>query len=96
MGTSPTRPTPKSGRPPEREALTPAQAASPLAGRPYDLRHTAVSTWLAAGVDSVQVADWAGHSITVLHRVYAHVLPGRSAAARRQIETVLGLTNPHE
>ena len=31
-------------------ALTPAQFASPLAGRPYDLRHAAVSLWLAAGV----------------------------------------------
>jgi integrase len=30
-------------------ALTPAQVASPLAGRPYDLRHAAVSLWLAAG-----------------------------------------------
>ena len=73
------------------KALTPAEVASGLAARPYDLRHTAVSTWLAGGVDSVQVAEWAGHSIAVLHRVYAHVLPGRSAAARRQIETVLGL-----
>ena len=31
-------------------ALAPAQVASPLAGRPYDLRHAAVSLWLAAGV----------------------------------------------
>jgi integrase len=30
-------------------ALTPAQLASPLAGRPYDLRHAAVSLWLNAG-----------------------------------------------
>jgi integrase len=29
-------------------ALTPAQVASPLAERPYDLRHAAVSLWLAA------------------------------------------------
>jgi integrase len=29
--------------------LTPAQAASPLARRPYDLRHAALSSWLAAG-----------------------------------------------
>jgi Replication initiator protein, pSAM2 len=31
-------------------ALTPEQVASPLAGRPYDLRHAAVSPWLNAGV----------------------------------------------
>jgi hypothetical protein len=30
-------------------ALTPAQVASSLAGRPYDLRHAAVSLWLSAG-----------------------------------------------
>lgn len=32
------------------KTLTAAEAASPLAGRPYDLRHAAVSTWLNAGV----------------------------------------------
>jgi integrase len=67
-------------------ALTPPEAASPLARRPYDLRHAAVSTWLSAGVDSTQVAAWAGHSVLVLHRVYAHVLHGNEAASRRQIE----------
>lgn len=36
--------------------LTPEEAASPLARRPYDLRHAAVSTWLNAGVDPTQVA----------------------------------------
>ena len=29
--------------------LSPEQAASPLARRPYDLRHAALSSWLAAG-----------------------------------------------
>lgn len=71
-------------------ALSPAEQASPLARRPYDLRHTAVSTWLAAGVDSAQVAAWAGHSVAVLHRVYAHVVSGRSDVARGRIEAMLG------
>ena len=31
-------------------ALTPEQVASPLATRPYDLRHAAVSLWLNGGV----------------------------------------------
>ncbi len=74
-----------------RQCLTPAQYASPLAARPYDLRHTAVSTWLAAGVDSTQVATWAGHSVAVLHRVYAHTLTGREDIARTRIGIVLGL-----
>ncbi|MFC5382158.1 tyrosine-type recombinase/integrase [Aquipuribacter nitratireducens] len=72
-----------------KAALSPAEQASPLARRPYDLRHTAVSTWLAAGVDSAQVAAWAGHSVAVLHRVYAHVVEGRSEVARARIENML-------
>lgn len=36
-------------------AFTRAQARSPLAGRPYDLRHAAVSLWLNAGVPA---AGW--------------------------------------
>lgn len=42
------------------QALTPAEYASPLARRVYDLRHACVSTWLSAGVPPVQVAEWAG------------------------------------
>lgn len=37
-------------------AFTPAQVVSPLAGRPYDLRHAAVSLWLNAGVPAPTVA----------------------------------------
>jgi integrase len=44
-------------------AFSPADAASPLARHPYDLRHAAVSTWLNAGVGSTLVAAWAGHSV---------------------------------
>ncbi|GAB3277118.1 hypothetical protein GCM10027589_02890 [Actinocorallia lasiicapitis] len=53
------------------DGLTSKEAASPLARRPYDLRHAAVSTWLAAGVPAAQVAVWAGHSVAVLLKVYA-------------------------
>jgi integrase len=72
-------------------ALTPAEAASPLARRPYDLRHAAVSTWLNAGVDPTQVAAWAGHSVQVLLQVYAKCIVGRDEIARRRIEVALGL-----
>jgi len=34
--------------------------ASALAGRPYDLRHAAVSLWLNAGVPATEVAERAG------------------------------------
>lgn len=70
-------------------ALSPAEQASPLAARPYDLRHTAVSGWLASGVDSAVVAAWAGHSVAVLHRVYAHVVKGREDDARRRVQEFL-------
>src|SRR5690606_22235475 len=72
-------------------ALTPAQQRSPLAGRPYDLRHAAVSTWLTAGVPAPQVAEWAGHSVHVLLRVYASCIDGEEEAARRRIENALGI-----
>jgi integrase len=52
-------------------ALTRDVCASPLAKRPYDLRHAAVSTWLNSGVPAPEVAEWAGHSVTVLLEVYA-------------------------
>jgi integrase len=72
-------------------ALTPQEAASPLARRPYDLRHAAVSTWLNAGVPPTQVAEWAGHSVAVLLRVYAKCLAGQEDAARTRVGAVLGL-----
>jgi integrase len=50
-------------------ALTREVCASPLARRPYDLRHVAVSTWLNSGVPAPEVAEWAGHSVAVLLEV---------------------------
>jgi integrase len=72
-------------------ALTAEEAASPLARRPYDLRHAGVSTWLNAGVAPTQVAEWAGHSVAVLLRVYAKCLAGQEDAARRRVGQALGL-----
>lgn len=71
-------------------ALTPAEVASPLAARPYDLRHAAVSTWLNAGIDAAQVAEWAGHSVNVLLRVYAKCVVGRDRTARRRLAAAFG------
>lgn len=70
-------------------ALTPAQVASPLAGRPYDLRHAAVSLWLNAGVPAPEVAERAGHSVEVLLRVYAKCLDDGEAVANRRIDAAL-------
>jgi integrase len=70
-------------------AFTPVLAASPLAGRPYDLRHACLSTWLNAGVDPTQVAEWAGNTVEVLMRVYAKCIHGRDKLNRKRIEDAL-------
>jgi len=75
-----------------RAVLTEQEYASVLGRRPYDLRHACVSTWLAAGVPSTQVAEWAGHSVAVLHQIYAKVIAGQEASALARIGLALGLT----
>jgi integrase len=70
-------------------ALTPDQVVSPLAGRPYDLRHAAVSLWLNAGVPAPTVARRAGHSVDVLLRVYANCIDGDEEIANQRIGTAL-------
>ena len=69
--------------------LSPAQQASPLAARPYDLRHAALSSWLNAGVPPSEVAERAGHSVKVLLSVYAACLDGERAAYNARIQTLL-------
>ncbi|MFI0451221.1 tyrosine-type recombinase/integrase [Actinomadura sp. 6N118] len=72
-----------------KDALSADQVASPLAERPYDLRHACVSTWLNAGVPAPQVAEWAGHSVEVLLKVYAKCIVGQDEAAKRRITDAL-------
>lgn len=69
------------------KAFTPEEAASPLMDVPYALRHAAVSTWLNAGVPAPQVAEWAGHSVDVLLRVYAKCIHGQEQEAMHRIST---------
>lgn len=71
-------------------AFTPEVAASLLARRPYDLRHAAVSTWLNVGIEAPRVAQWAGHSVAVLLRVYAKCLDGGEQQARERLARALG------
>ncbi|MFI8792284.1 tyrosine-type recombinase/integrase [Streptomyces sp. NPDC055105] len=72
-----------------RRALAPAQRASALAKRPYDLRHATVSTWLSSGVEPQLVAKRAGHSVAVLFRVYAKFLTDGDDAANAKISARL-------
>lgn len=74
-----------------KAALGDPEYTSVLAKRPYDLRHACVSTWLAAGVPSSQVAAWAGHSVAVLHQIYAKVVAGMEGEALVRIGRALGL-----
>ena len=71
-------------------AFTAEVAASPLARTPYDLRHAAVSTWLNGGVPPTTVAEWAGHSVEVLLRIYAKCLNGGDALVHRRVQAALG------
>src|SRR5690606_39783134 len=66
-------------------ALTPDQVESPLAARPYDLRHAAVSLWLNAGVHAPEAAERAGHGVDVMLRVYAKCIDGQQEIANRRI-----------
>ena len=70
-------------------ALTTAEQASPLARRPYDLRHACLSTWLNGGVYPTQVAEWAGHGVDVLLRIYAKCIVGQDELAKRRISEAL-------
>ncbi|WP_243706290.1 site-specific integrase [Micromonospora sp. KC721] len=70
-------------------SLTPDRVASPLAGRPYDLRHAGVSLWLNAGLPAPEAAQRAGHSVDVLLKVYAKCIDGDRTRMNERIEAAL-------
>ncbi|MGW4662889.1 tyrosine-type recombinase/integrase [Streptosporangium sandarakinum] len=72
-----------------RLALTPAQAESELARRPYDLRHAGVSLRLNAGIPATQVAEWAGHSVEVLLKIYAKCVDGHDHVWHSMVDNAL-------
>lgn len=67
----------------------PASRCVRIPARPYDLRHACLSTWLSAGVAPTQVAEWAGHSVDALLRVYAKCLDDSESLAPARIEGVI-------
>ncbi len=71
------------------KVLPPEVLCTSLAKRPYDLRHTAVSVWLASGVDPQTVAKRAGHSVAVLFRVYAKFIDNSDEVANTKISARL-------
>ncbi|CAL9433013.1 hypothetical protein SUDANB146_02081 [Streptomyces sp. enrichment culture] len=70
-------------------ALPPDRVASPLAGRPYDLRHACITRWLNAGVPIAEVARRVGNSPEVIHRRYHGCIDGHEEAANAMISAVL-------
>ena len=48
-----------------------------------------MSLWLNAGVPATEVARRAGHSVTVLLKVYAHCIDGQADAANQCITDAL-------
>jgi hypothetical protein len=55
----------------------------------YDLRHTAVALWIAAGATPKEIATRAGHSsvVTVLDR-YGHLLPGSEERVNEALDAL--------
>jgi hypothetical protein len=70
-------------------ALGPGLAATPLARRPYDLRHAALSLWLNATGDPAEIAARAGNSSRVLHEVCVHCTDGQGDTVSQRIEDAL-------
>jgi integrase len=70
-------------------ALGPELAATPLARRPYDLRHAALSLWLNATGEPAEVAARAGNSARVLHEVYLHRIDSQDDIVSQRIEDAL-------
>jgi integrase len=56
----------------------------------HDLRHTAASLMLQAGVNVKVVAERLGHSsVTITFNVYGHVMPGMGREASDRLDAVL-------
>jgi integrase len=70
-------------------ALPPERIDSPLAGRPYDLRHACITRWLNAGVPIAEVARRVGNSPEVIHRRYHGCIDGHEEAANAKIARAL-------
>lgn len=70
-------------------ALSPVQQITPLAGRPYDLRHAYATLLLNSGVPVQEVARRMGNSPDVIWKVYAGSLDGDEERLNRLINEAL-------
>ncbi|GGX05388.1 tyrosine-type recombinase/integrase [Streptomyces noursei] len=70
-------------------ALSEAQVMHHFAEAPYTGRKAGISFWIASGVDPVEVARRAGHSVAVLYKFYAKVLDGQRDQANARIKLAM-------
>lgn len=73
-----------------RNAFARAVAAAELPPmRFHDLRHTAASLWLAAGIEPYRVSRWLGHgSLVTTDTVYAHLYAGDDDLHRARFDAL--------
>jgi integrase len=76
--------------------LTEEQVYSPLARRPYDLRHAAASLWLNNGVPATEVARRLGHDVAVLLKIYANCIDGQEGEINDRITAALAAAYDRE
>ncbi len=88
------RSTTKGGRSrvvPLTDVVRPVVLARAAGRQPDDLRHTAASLWICAGVDIKTVSSWLGHSSTKLTLdTYGHLMGTADRAAIRRVNAAFG------
>jgi len=71
-----------------RRSFHTALATAKLDCHVHDLRHTAISLWIRAGVDLPRVKAWAGHStVTVTLNTYAKFFPTDDDGILKMLDT---------
>lgn len=61
----------------------------------HDMRHTAVSLWVADGASDLEVAKWAGHrSASFMKSRYAHLFPEHGEALADRLDTFIAASTP--
>jgi integrase len=82
-----------------REWQPALEAAGVDRRRIYDLRHTAISNWLAAGIGVFEVSRYAGTSLAMISSVYGHLTVGAMGSAAARMDSfadVCATTVPQE
>jgi integrase len=70
-----------------REWQPALEAAGVDRRRIYDLRHTGISNWLAAGIGVFEVSRFAGTSLAMISSTYGHLTVGATASAAARMDS---------